>query len=155
MTFQEAQTAFSNIVSSIVAGMSLPALSQKQEDLQNLMNSLPRTGEFSPIVKAIAEFSPKLVGQGTLEALKELQSRDATFKEASGLLTQVSQKADADARTLTFEKPKLVAAALTESLTKLQELRAAAKSGKFDEAASKVDALVALVEHVRVSIKAS
>ena len=155
MTFQEAQTMFSNLVSSVSTAMSSSELVQKQKDLRNLLNSLPNTPEFDPIAKVIAEFSPKLAGNVTRAVVSDLQSRDATLKEASVLLTQVSNKADADARTLTFEKPKLVAAALTESLAKLEELRMAAKSGNFEEAASKVDALLTLVEHVRGSIKAT
>src|SRR5206468_2241300 len=110
MTFQEAQTKFSSIVSSMSPAMSSRELVQKQRDLQNLLTSLPNTQEFDPIVSAIAEFSPKLAGEVTQAVVQDLQSRDAAFKEVSGLLTQVSNKADADARTLTFEKPKLVAA---------------------------------------------
>lgn len=153
MTFQEAQNSFSNLVSSISPAMSSSELVQKQKDLRNLLNSLPNTAEFDPIAKAIAEFSPKLAGSVTQAVVLDLQSRDATFKEASGLLTQVSAKADKDTRTLNFEKPKLIAAALTESLTKLNELRAAAKAGNIADASSKVEALVALMEHVRATIK--
>jgi hypothetical protein len=135
--------------------MSSSELVQKQKDLRNLLNSLPNTAEFDPIANAIAEFSPKLAGSVTQAVIIDLQSRDATLKEASGLLTQVSNKADADARTLTFEKPRLVAAALTEALVKLGELRIAAKSGNVAEAAAKVEALLTLIEHVQGSIKAT
>ena len=155
MTFQEAQAKFSAIVSSVQPAMSSGELVQRQKDLQNLLNSLPSAAEFDPIASAIAEFSPKLAGQVTHAVVKDLQSRDATLKEASGLLARVANKAEADARTLTFQKPKLVAAALTEALVNLQELRAAAKSGNLDQAAAKAEALIALVEHVRGSIKVS
>src|SRR5262245_61043260 len=137
MTFQEAQAAFSSLVSSINAGISSSDLVQKQKDLRNLLNSVPNTPEFDPIAKAIAEFSPKLAGSVTQAVVVDLQSRDATFKEASGLLTQVSAKADANAKALTFEKPKLVAAALNESIGKLKELTESAKAGDFAGTASK------------------
>jgi hypothetical protein len=153
MTFQEAQTKFSSIVGSVSPAMSSSDLVQKQRDLQRLLTSLPNTPEFDLIANAIAEFSPKLAGQVTQAVVTSLQSRDSTFKQASGLLNQVSINADADARTLSFEKPKLVVAALTESVTKLKEVRAAAKAGNIEEAASKVDLLLALVEQVRASIK--
>jgi hypothetical protein len=155
MTFQEAQTKFSSIVSNINPAMSSSALVQKQRDLQKLLISLPNTPEFDLIASAIAELSPKLVRHVTQAVVQALQSRNATFEAVSGLLAHVSDKADADARTLTFAKPRLVAAALTESLTQLQELRVAAKTGNFEEAAARVDALVALVEHVRASIQAT
>jgi hypothetical protein len=126
---------------------------QKQKDLHNLLNSLPNTAEFDPIANVIAEFSPKLAGSVTQAVLIDLQSRDATLKAASVLLTQVSNKADADARTLTFEKPRLVAAALTEALGKLGELRMAAQSGNIEEAAAQVETLLTLIQHVQGSIK--
>jgi len=155
MTFQEAQTQFSSIVSNINPSMSSSDLVHKQRALQNLLASLPNTLEFDPIAAAIAEFSPQLAGQVTQAVVQALQSRDSTFKAASGLLTQVATQADADARTLTFAKPQLVAAALTASLSQLQDLRAAIQSGNLEAAASKVEALVALVEHVRPSIQAT
>ena len=155
MTFQEAQTQFSSIVSSLSPTMSSSELVQKQRDLQNLLTRLPNTREFDPLVEVIVEFSPRLVGQVTQAVIEALRSHDATFKAVSGLLTHVSRQAAVDARTLTFEQPQLVAAALTESLNTLQELRTAAQFGNFAAATAKVDALVALVEHVRASIKAT
>lgn len=152
MTFQEAQVAFSNLVGSINTGMSSSDLVQKQKDLRNLLNSLPNTPEFDPIAKAIAEFSPKLAGIVTHAVVVDLQSRDATFKEASDLLTQVSAKADANAKALAFEKPKLVAAALNESIGKLKELTDSAEAGDFTATASKAQALITLFENIKTTI---
>ena len=152
MTFQEAQSSFSNLVDSISAGMSSSELVQKQNEFRNLLISLPNTAEFDPIAKAIDEFSLKLAGSVTHAVLRDLQSRDATFKEASALLTQVSSKADANAKTLTFQKPKLVAAAVVESIATLKELTDAAKAGQVEATAAKAQALLTLFENVKATI---
>ena len=153
MTFQEAQTKFSAIVESITGTMDSGALVQKQRDLIALQNSLPASAEFDVIADAIAEFSPKLTGKLTQAVLASLKSREASMTAASDLLTQVADKASADAKTLTFDDPKLVAAALSESVSQLQDLRQAAQDGDVGQVATKVDALATLIEHVRSSIK--
>ena len=155
MTFQEAQTKFSAIVGSITATMSSGDLSQKQRDLIALQNSLPDAAEFDVIADAIADFSPKLTGMIAQGVLDSLKSRESSIKAASILLTQVASKASANAKTLTFDEPKLIAAALNESVIQVQELRAAAKAGDIEQVAAKVDALATLIEHVRSSIKAN
>ena len=155
MTFQEAQARFSSIVGSITMNMTSGELAAKQVELQALQNSLPLTHEFDPISDAIAEYSPKLVGIITRAVLTSLQSRAAALEGASTLLDRVSSEAEADARTLTFEKPRLVLAALTESVNALKDVRAAAEARDFESAASKVDAVVMLIEQVRTSIKAT
>ena len=155
MTFLEAQTKFSAIVNSITTTMSSGDRLQKQRNLLTLQNSLPESAEFDVIANAISDFSPKLTGMIAEGVLDSLKSREASIKEASNLLTQVAHKAGANAKTLSFDNPKLVAAALNETVTQLQELRTAAKAGDFEQAASKVDALATLLEHVRASIKTS
>jgi len=153
MTLQEAQTKFSTIVGSITVTSSPAELLQKQEDLITLQNSLPTSAVFDVIADAIADFSPKLTGaivQGELDALK---GREAVMMEAASLLTQVEKRANADARTLTLEKPKLVAAALVESVSKIKELRDTAKAGDFAATASKAEAVLALLENVKTTIK--
>jgi hypothetical protein len=154
MTFQDAQTQFSNIVGSITPATSSDQLLQKQRNLQALLVGLPNTPEFDPIAEAIADFSPRLAGQLTQEVVKDLQSRDNTLEEASGLLTQAANNANADARTLTFEEPKLVLSALVSSVAKLHEISDAAKAGNLVDAASKADALVLLLQQVQQTIKA-
>lgn len=155
MTFQEAQTRFSAIVNSITPTMSSGGVLQKQRDLIALENSLPASAEFDVIANAISDFSPKLTGMVAQGVLDSLKSRESSVQAASSLLTQVADDANSNAKALTFEKPKLVAAALNETVAQLQELRTAAKAGDVEQAVSKVDALATLIEHVRSSIKAS
>ena len=155
MVFQEAQARFSAIVQSIVPGMSSSQTLAKQNELRVLLESLPNTAEFDPIASAIAELSPKLTGVVSTAVLNELRSRDNAFKETSTLLAHVTQKANADARALRFEQPKLVVAALTEAVTTLKEVQSAADEGKFHEVASKAEALVALIEQVKATVKAT
>lgn len=152
MTFQEAQTAFSNLCAGINAGMSSSELVQKQHALRALLNSLPNTPEFDPIVAAITEFSPKLAGNVSHAVVAALQSRDATFKETSNLLTGVSAEAEANAKTVSFQKPKLVLAALNQSIPTIKELTASAKAGDFATTAAKAEALLAMIENVRSTI---
>ena len=155
MTFQEAQTRFSTITGNITTATSPAELLQKQQALIALQNSLPSSAEFDAIADAIAEFSPKLTGAIVQGDLAALQGREAGLKAAASLLTQVEARANADARVLTFEKPKMVLAALNETVTTLQELRTAAKNGDYVLAAAKIDALATLVQQVRGSIKAN
>lgn len=155
MTFQEAQTKFSAILESITTTMNSGELLQKQRDLIALQNSLPASAEFDVIADTIADFSPKLTGMIAQGVLASLKSREAGIREASSLLTQVATKASANAKTLSFAEPKLIAATLNETVTQLQELRTAAKAGDFVQVATKVDALNTLIEHVRGSITAS
>ena len=155
MTFQEAQARFSAIVAGIGKTTPKEVLLQKMRDLDTLRDSLPNTAEFDPIADAIVEHKPKLSGQITDKVIESLQSRDAAFKETAGLLTQVGQKAAKDARTLSFEKPKLVLAALEKSVETLKEIRADSEAKKFQDAAMKTEALLALIEQARLSIKAT
>jgi hypothetical protein len=155
MTFQEAQTKFSAIVGSLTATMTSGEVLQKQRELIALQNSLPESAEFDVIANTIADYTPKLTGITTQDVLDSLKSREDSIMAASSLLTQVANKASANAKTLTFTEPKLIAAALNETVTRLQELRNAAKVGDFEQVATKVDALSTLIENVRSSIKAS
>lgn len=154
MTFQEAQARFSSIVNGVSPAMSSADLVQKQKDLQSLLSDLPNTAEFDPIAEAISEFSPKLKGKVTQAVAKDLRSRDAIFSEASTLFAVTSEKAEADARTLTFAEPKLIATALVESVTTLQQIRDAANEGNLVEAALKADALALMLLQVQQSIRA-
>ena len=155
MTFQEAQTKFSTIVGSLTTTMSSGDLLQKQRDLLALQNRLPESAEFDVIANAISDFSPKLTGMIAQGVLDSLKSRDAAIQGASNLLTQVANKAKANEKTLSFTEPKLIGAALNETVSQLQELRATVKGEDFEQALAKVDALATLIENVRSSIKAS
>ena len=153
MTFQEAQTKLARILGSITATLGTAQLVQKQAELQALADTCPNTAEFDPIASAIAEVSPKIAGQVTQVVLKDLQSRVAGLNEAVGLISRTSQRAEGDARILTFEKPKTVVAALTESVNTLKEIRTAAKAGDLMAVAPKVEALLVLLEQVKASAK--
>jgi hypothetical protein len=153
MTLQEAQTKFAGIVASITSALTSAQLVQKQAELQAVLDACPNTTEFDPITSAIADLSPKLAGQVTQVVLTDLQGRLAGLNEAVGLLSRTSKRAEADARMLTFEKPKTVVAALTESVNTLKEIRGAAKAGDFTAVAPKVEALLVLLEQVKASAK--
>ena len=75
MTLQAAQAQLSNIINSVVAGMSAAQLDQKTDALLALQDSLPAGSEFDVISKAITEMMPKLGGQITQAGLSELQLR--------------------------------------------------------------------------------
>ena len=153
MTLQEAQTKFAKIVGSITGALTSTQLVQKQAELQALFDACPNTPEFDPITSAIAELSPKLSGQVTQIVLQDLRSRVATLNEAVALLTRTFERAEADARLLTFEKPKTVVAALTESVNTVKEIRTAAKAGDIMAVAPKLEALLVLLEQVKASAK--
>jgi SMC interacting uncharacterized protein involved in chromosome segregation len=153
MTFQEAQAQFSTITARAKANMPSGDLVQVQRDLITLQGRLPDSPEFDVIANAIDEFSPKLTGQIAQAVLDSLKSRDSAIREASALLTQVANKAQNNARALNLEQPKLIAAGLTEAVTKIQELRDATKARDVETAASKVEALATLVQYLQSTIK--
>jgi hypothetical protein len=153
MTPQEAQAQFSSIVSSFSTNMTSEQVLQKQKELINLQNALPESAEYDPIATAIAEFSPKLTGRLTQEVISSLKSRDSVLSEASSLITKVANKANSDARVLTFEDPKFVVAALNEASTGLNELYSAAKAGNAEVVASKANALMTLIAKAQSYIK--
>jgi hypothetical protein len=153
MTFQEAQARFTGIVQTITPGLGSAELVQKQAQLQSLLNSLPNSVEFDPIANAIGELSPKLSGQVTQAVLADLQSRDARLQAAAGLLNRVENRAQADARTLRLEQPKMVVAALTESVTTLEQIRNDVQAGNLLTAVANTEALLSLVNTVRTTIK--
>lgn len=153
MTFQEAQAQFSAITNRVSMSSTSTELVAVQDDLIGLQDRLPKAAEFDVIADAIAEFTPKLTGQVVKAVLDSLRSRAGTLREASSLLTQVGNKAKSDARVLTLEQPKLIAAGLTEAVGQIKELRDAAKDKNFEKAAANADALVTLVQHLRGTIK--
>ena len=122
-------------------------------DLLNLQLALPNTPEFDPIRQTIADFLPRLVGQVAQAVLAELQSRTASLGAASALLTHTANEAAADARVLTFEKPKLIAAALKNAVDAVQQIRDAAKAGNFVQAIEKAQALQVLLSQAQTTIK--
>ena len=150
MTLQEAQRKFSKIISSMKVGDDALTTMEKLDSLQA---SLPLEGEFKVLNDAITEAQGKLHGAVTAKTLKELKQTEAGVVEAAVLLSQVATKADKDARVLTFAKPTLIAAALSESVSQLQEIKTAANTKDFEQVAAKALALTALLQQIQESIK--
>jgi hypothetical protein len=155
MTFQDAQDQFSTLVGQLAPGMAPDALDQISSDLLALQLGMPRSAEFSPIRQAIADFMPRLSVQMSQAVLADLRSRSAALVAASALLTQTATEASADARTLTFEQPKLIAAALTNAITTAQQLRDAIKSGNVQQAVEKAQAIETIIANAQATISAT
>jgi hypothetical protein len=155
MTFQEAQTEFAKIAQSVGLHLTSAELLQRQKQLQRLLDALPNTPEFDPIASAIAEFSPQLAGELTQAVLTDLQAREASLQELAGLLNRVATQAQADVRTLQFDQPRIVVAALLNSVETLQQIRAAAEAGDITRTAAKAEALLVLLQGIAATIKSA
>jgi hypothetical protein len=153
MTFQEAQARFTAIIQSVSPALSATQLVQVQAQLNDLMDALPNTAEFDPIVDAIKAVSPRLSGQVTQAVLDDLASRSATLAAGASLLDQTASDASADARILRFDQPRLVAAALNNSLQVAQQLRDAARAKNIPEVANQAQALMILLAQIQSTIK--
>lgn len=153
MTFQEAQTRFAAITQSVSPALSATQLVQVQTQLNGLMDALPNTAEFDPIVDAIKAVSPRLSGQVTQAVLDDLASRSAALAAGASLLDQTASDASADARILRFDQPRLVAAALVNSLQVAQQLRDAARAKNIPEVANQAQALMILLAQIQSTIK--
>lgn len=153
MTFQEAQARFAGIIQSVNPGLAAPQLVQIQSQLYDLMNAMPNTAEFDPIVDAIKAVSPRLSGQVTQAVLNDLASRSSGLAVATDLLNQTAAQAGGDARVLTFDQPRLVAAALNRSVQAAQKLRDAASAGNVTAVADQAQALIVLLTQIQSTIK--
>ena len=153
MTFQAAQQNFSTILSNVNTGMTGAEITQRMRELDALQQSLPGAQEFDVLADAISDAQSKLRGAVTQATLRELKQSEAGIVEASTLLSKVATKAGNDARNLTLEKPTLIAAALSESVIKLQELKTAANTRDFEQITAKTLALTALLRQIQGSIK--
>jgi hypothetical protein len=153
MTFQEAQARFTALVQSVTPALSAAELAQIQAQLYSLMCSVPNTPVFDPIVEAIKEVSPRLSGQITQAVLDGLAARSTALEAATGLLNKTAADAGADARVLQFAQPRLVAAALSNSVQTAQQLRDAIKAGNIAEVYSKAQALLVLLRQLESTIK--
>jgi hypothetical protein len=153
MTFQEAQARFAAIVQIVSPALSPTQLVQVQAQLNDLMEALPNTAEFDPIVEAIKAVSPRLSGRVTQAVLDDLASRSAALAAGASLLDQTASDASADARILQFDQPRLIAAALTNSLQVAQQLRDAARARNIPEVANQAQALMILLAQIQSTIK--
>jgi hypothetical protein len=155
MTFQDAQIQFSAVVGTLNINSSPEDVLKVQRNLLTLMNTLPDTPEFDPIAKAIQDVAPRLVGAVAASVLADLQSREQGLITASSLIDSVAKVAEADSGSHTLDKPKLVVAAINESLSKIRELRDDVATGQAQEIPGKLDSLLALIGTVRSSIKST
>ncbi|HUJ45287.1 MAG TPA: hypothetical protein VLW52_16950 [Opitutaceae bacterium] len=153
MTFQEAQAKFAAIVQSVTPGLSAAQLVAVQSQLEDLLESLPNTAEFDPIVEAIQAVSPRLTGQVTQAVLDDLASRSAALAAGATLLEQTAADASTDARILQFDKPQLVAAALAKAVEVAQELCDSARAKGLSEVANQAQTLVILLKQMQSRIK--
>jgi len=153
MTLQDAHAQFTALAEKVTPGRTPAELAAISAALNSLMRALPNAEEFDVIGQEIADFSKKLSGQMDQAALADLQSRTAILTTANQLLTDTANRAAADARTLTFAKPTLIAATLKTSLTTVLELRDAAKTGNVQQALEKAQALQALLIQAQSTIK--
>ena len=155
MTFQDAQIQFSAVVGTLNINSSPEDVLKVQRSLLTLVNTLPDTPEFDPIAKAIQDVAPRLVGAVAASVLADLQSREQGLITASSLIDGVAKVAEADSGSHTLDKPKLVVAAINESLSKIRELRDDVATGQAQEIPGKLDSLLALIGTVRSSIKST
>ena len=153
MTFQEAQARFAAITRAIRPGLPPAQLVQIQGQLNDLLEALPNTAEFDPVVEAIQAVSPRLTGQVTQAVLDDLASRSAALAAGASLLDQTAAEANADARILQFDKPQLVAAGLNQSVQAALRLRDGAQAKDLPEVARQAQSLVILLRQMQSTIK--
>ena len=153
MTFQEAQARFDTITRGIRPGLPPAQLVQVQGQLNDLLEALPNTAEFDPVVEAIQAVSPRLTGQVTQAVLDDLASRSAALAAGASLLDQTAAEANADARILQFDKPQLVAAGLNQSVQAALRLRDGAQAKDLPEVARQAQSLVILLRQMQSTIK--
>jgi hypothetical protein len=165
MTFTEAQARFSVIAAGITPACTPSKLVQAQKDLQALTDAMlddpDRLGECAPVRQAIRALSPRLAGQVTQEVIKDLASRSQALESASALLAATADKAAADARVLTFESPRLIAAGLIGCIGAVNDLRKELEDGggvldreRISLVAGKAEALLVQLTQLQGTIKA-
>ncbi len=153
MTFQEAQARFAAIAGGITPALSAADLTSLQAQLYALMIEVPTTPEFDPIIDAIKQVAPRLGGQITQATLDDLASRSAALAAATALLNQTAAKAQADARVLQFEQPRLIAAALNNSVQAARQVRDAVQAGDLATASAQAQALLVQLSQLTSTIK--
>jgi hypothetical protein len=82
-----------------------------------------------------------------------LHARTAALTAATALLNKTAADATADARVLTFEKPKLIAAGLTGCIAAVRDLRTSLNGSDLATAAVKAEALLAQLTQLQGTIK--
>jgi hypothetical protein len=153
MTLAEAHDQFTALAQKVSPGRTPAELAAISADLNTLLHSLPNTEDFDAMCQQITGFSKLLSGQMSQAVLADLQSRSAALSTANKLLTDTATTAAADARVLTFEKPRLIAATLTTALTTAQQMRTAISSGNYSQALEKAQALETLFLNAQSTIK--
>lgn len=166
MTFTKAQERFSAIAKTATTTSTPAQLVQIQRDLKALLrdinDDLDHLEECAPVQRAITELSPRLAGQVTQQVIAEITSRSKALEDATTLLSKTADTASADARVLTFEKPKLIAAGLTGCIQAVEELRKEIDGGagpltgeRLAIVAGKADALFVQLTQLQGTIKSA
>ena len=153
MTFQEAQVRFAAIVQSVGPGLSPAQLVQVQSQLNDLLEALPNTADFDPIVEAVQAVSPRLTGQVTQAVLDDLASRSAALAAGAALLDETAAKAGTEAQLLQFDKPQLVAAVLAKAVDVAQGLCDEARAKGLTDVAKDTETLIVLLKQMQSKIK--
>lgn len=153
MNFSEAKGQLDRLVQQLTPGLAPATIVGIKRELVALAGTLPNSAEFDPIRELILEFLPQLQGSVAQSVLASLQSRTAALGAATDLLAQTAADAEADARVLTFEKPRLIAAAVTNAIATAQQMRGAIAKGDYPQALEKAQALEALLAHAQSTIK--
>ena len=154
MTFEQALAQFDSIINEISTNSTAADILQVKQKLDSFSGQLPNTDEFEPIFDAIDDLQPKLTGQIIGDGIADILSRGATLRGAAYLLKTVTDEAEADARDLRLEQPKLIAHTLTKSVESLKDICNDTKNGNYIEAATKAEALIVLLEKVKAKSNA-
>jgi hypothetical protein len=82
-----------------------------------------------------------------------VKSRTALLNLAVSVIAQLEKEAAADARLLSFEQPRLVAAGLKNGISLVQQLRDAVKQGNLALVGEKAEALLAVLGTLSSTMK--
>jgi hypothetical protein len=153
MTLPEAHTRLRTIVAAVRPGLAAAEVVALQTKLLALIEDLPISAEFDPTAAALGEIAGKLQGQLTQAVFDELKSRTAILGAAVATLAKVTREAAADARILSFEKPKVLAAGLKNGIALVEALQQAAKAGDVGVVSQNAEALLAVLATLRDNLK--
>lgn len=153
MTIPEAHARLSQITGGLRADLSSAEVRKLQTDLFALIEELPTTPEFNATADTIRAAVQKIDGQLSNAVLAELQSRTAALGAATATLSAVAAEAAADARTLSFAQPRLIAAGLKNGIALVQQLQQAAHDRNFNGVAQNAESLLALLATLRNDLK--
>lgn len=155
MTIPEAHARLSQITGGLRTNLSSAEALKLQTDLLALIEELPTTPEFTATADTIRAAVRKIDGQLSSAVLTELQSRTAALGAATATLSTVAAEAAADARTLSFTQPRLIAAGLNQGITLARSLQKAVETRDLPAITQNAESLLALLATLRNDLKAS